>query len=54
MYDYTDNNWSYRNSNTSFKEKLEIHAGKTSVDLRRNAAVFGTCCKIREVFQHEN
>jgi len=33
MYDYTGNNWSYWNNNTSFKEKLESHAGKTSVDL---------------------
>jgi hypothetical protein len=25
MYDYTGNNWSHRNSNKSFKEKLGRH-----------------------------
>ena len=36
MYDYIGNNWSYRNRNTRFKEKLDSHTGKTSVDLLRN------------------
>jgi hypothetical protein len=53
MYEYTGNNYSYRNSKTRFKEKLESHTGKTSVDLLRNIAVFGTCYKIRKVLQYE-
>jgi len=53
MYDYTGNNWSYRNNNTRFKEKLDSHTAKTSVDLLRNTAAFGTCYKIRKVLQYE-
>jgi hypothetical protein len=29
MYDYTRDNWSYRNRNKRFKEKFRSHTGKT-------------------------
>jgi hypothetical protein len=53
MYDYTGNNWSYRHNNTRFREKLESHTGKTSVDLLRNTAVFETCYNTGKVLQYE-
>ena len=32
MYNYTNNNWSHRNSNEKLKENLEAVPGKHSID----------------------
>jgi hypothetical protein len=54
MYDYTRGNWSHRNSNKRFKEKLEATPGKHSIDSLQKTAILGTSHTIRKVLQSES
>ena len=53
MYDYTNNNWSHRNSNEKLKEKFGSCTRKHSIDSLQKTAVLGTSHIIREVLQCE-
>jgi hypothetical protein len=53
MNDYTCNNWSHWNSNSSFKEKFGSHTRETSNRFTTKTTIIGTSHIIRKVLQCE-
>jgi hypothetical protein len=53
IYDFTGNNWSYRDTNGSFEEKFRSHTRKTFDRFSTKTAMLGATFTIREVLQSE-
>jgi hypothetical protein len=53
MYDYTNSNWSHRNSNEKRKEKFGSCTTKHSIDSLQKTAILGTSHIIWKVLQCE-